>query len=200
MALHPRSVTGARVRKSLHGSGLAARRGGADSCVCGEGGGEWVKGGSVNRAKAASRLSCRLRATGEEPQVEMEEDEQEQRRRKVEAGRAKVDGSVLLPALPWRETPRRSGCAYCRSDESVGGGAMGATDRSPFPPPLRNSLPSRRHLESTALCLAPPRCGLSQSATETHDVLWAGRALWAGPGHLASLVVVLPVPVLFPRG
>jgi hypothetical protein len=32
----------------------------------------------------------------------MEEDEQEQRRRKVDAGRAKVNGSALVLGLSWR--------------------------------------------------------------------------------------------------
>lgn len=49
-APRPRGGTGARVRKSAHGSGLAVQRGGADSCVRGGWGREWVKGGSVNRA------------------------------------------------------------------------------------------------------------------------------------------------------
>ncbi|CAO2608482.1 Pcnt [Lemmus lemmus] len=53
-------------------------------------GGKWVKGGSVNRAREVSRLPGHLRATLEEPRTEMEEDEQEERRRKVEAGRAKL--------------------------------------------------------------------------------------------------------------
>lgn len=110
MALRPGSVAGARVRGSTQGSGLAVQRGGADSCVWGWGDG-WVKGGSVNRAKAVSRLSCHLGAVLEEPRKEMEEDEQEQRRRKVEAGRAKVDCSVLLSGLLWRETPRRFWCS-----------------------------------------------------------------------------------------
>lgn len=49
-----------------------------------------MKGGSVNRAREVSRLPGRFRARPEEPRTEMEEDEQEERRRKVEAGRAKV--------------------------------------------------------------------------------------------------------------
>lgn len=107
MTLRPGGVTGARVRTSVQGSGLAVQRGGADSFVCWGWGGEWLKGGSVNRAKAAPRLPCRFRAVLDEPQVEMEEDEQEQRRRKVEAGKAKVDGSVLFSLL-WRGILGRS--------------------------------------------------------------------------------------------
>lgn len=49
-----------------------------------------MKGGSVNRAREVSRLPGGFRASPEEPRTEMEEDEQEERRRKVEAGRAKV--------------------------------------------------------------------------------------------------------------
>lgn len=37
MALRPGNVTGARVRKPAHDSGLAVQRGGADSCVYGGG-------------------------------------------------------------------------------------------------------------------------------------------------------------------
>lgn len=53
-------------------------------------------------------------------------------------------------------------------DKSGGGGAMEAAGRLSFPPLLRNSLPRRRHLESSALGLAPPYRSLSQSASETH--------------------------------
>lgn len=167
-APRPRGGTGARVRKSAHGSGLAVPRGGADSCVRGGWGREWVKGGSVNRATGGfAAVLPPLRATLEEPRLEMEEDEQEQRRRKVEAGRAKVASSS--PLLPWREILWGFRCSHCRLTEAVVAERWKLpSERSPFPPLLRNSLPSRRHLESTALGLAPPRCGPGQSASETH--------------------------------
>lgn len=87
-------------------------RGGADSCVYGGGGGEWVKGGSVNRAKAVSRPSCRLRATLEEPRWRWKTS------RSSDAGRwrlgePRLDDSIPLSALLWGEILRRFRCSYC---------------------------------------------------------------------------------------
>lgn len=73
-------------------------------------------------------------------------------------------------------------------DESGGGRAVGAAGRLPFPPLLWNSLPRRRHLESSALGLAPPYCGRSQSAPEAPDLFPVGGAGTVGGSWSPSIL------------
>lgn len=143
-------------------------RGGADSCVYGGWGGEWVKGGSVNRAKAVSPPPCHLRTTLREPRWRWKTSRSSGEGR-WRLGEPRLDGSILLSALLRGRNPKEVPVLRLPLDTSGGGGAMGAAGRLPFPPLLRNSLPRRRHLESSALGLAPPYRSRSQSASETHD-------------------------------
>lgn len=88
----------------------------------------------------------------------MEDDEQEQRRRKVEAGRAKVNGSADSSRCPGVDSLRAGSSARHHP-------LPGADEVGRRPPSLHSRFfrrlgweppPGRRHLESAALCLNPP--------------------------------------------
>lgn len=129
-----------------------------DSC---RGGGRG--GGSVNRTKAAPRLPVTLRTTREEPWREMEA-EQEQRRRKVEAGRAKVNGGASpfrcpgvdsygrapVPATAPSRERTRSGEARRRAlalpADSAGSRLLAAAILNP--PPSARTRPRRGRIQS----------------------------------------------------
>lgn len=102
----------------------------------------------------------------------MEEDEQEQRRRKVEAGRAKVASSS--PLLPWREILWGFRCSHCRLTEAV------VAERWKLP----SARPSRRfsgiHFLAAAI-LNPPPSALPRPAAAPANRRLRRTCLVGGP-------------------